>query len=325
MRMLYQIILSFSLAMCVLFAISFYSMEMQILSPEEQEKLKEGKTFWNWETPTGNYAMHYVEKGSGPNHVILLHGFRANTFTWRYMIDPLAEAGFHVWAVDLLGFGFSDKPEEVQYTLDFFLDQINAFMEGQDIPKAHFVGSSMGGGLSLWMSLYHPQRINSLTLIGALGYPLDLPIYVSIGKHIGHFWMPFLGPSMVRKGLEQVVYSEDSITPDQIHAYSLPYCFPGGAMASLNTLKNFDNQRLKDLSTRYIREITYPLLIIWGKQDNLIPFHHFEQFCHDFPKARKMLIPQCGHIPQEEKPEIVQLGIIDFLKQVKEVNPQTVN
>lgn len=316
MRKLLQVILSFTLAMCVLFTISFIFTEMQILSPEDQAQLKAGKNFWNWDSPKGQYAMHYIEKGSGPHHVILLHGFRANTFTWRYMIDPLAEAGFHVWAIDLLGYGFSDKPSDAQYTMDFFLEQINAFMEGQEITKAHFVGSSMGGGLSLSMSLYHPHRVDSLSLIDALGYPLDLPFAVTVGKHLGHLWLPFLGPTMVRKGLQQVVYNHEKITPDQIHAYSLPYCFPGGATASLNTLNNFDNQQLKDLSERYKHEITYPLLIVWGMQDTLIPFHHYEKFCQDFPAAKTVLIPQCGHIPQEEKPEVVQTALIEFLTHV---------
>jgi pimeloyl-ACP methyl ester carboxylesterase len=292
--------------------IPFLPTDTKLLSPEEQENLKAGKTFWLWNSPDGPYLMHYLEKGGGSKHVILLHGFRANTFTWHHIINPLAEAGYHVWAIDLIGYGFSDKPDQATYDVDFFLHQIQDFMKGNNISHAHLVGNSMGGGLALSMALHYPEHVDSLSLIAALGYPLDFTFYLIVGKNFGHLLAPFLGPTMIRKGMEDIVYSKESITDEQIAAYSLPYQLPGGTLASTLTLEKFDNQKLETISKRY-KEIKQPLLVIWGEQDKLIPVTHYKRFIEDFPSCDKILIKNCGHIPQEEAPDEVLSTLIRFL------------
>lgn len=313
---LFRLLSSLLIALAILSMLSFFMAKYQILDPQEQERLKLGKTFWKW-----NYSdhitpsIHYIEKGSGSSHIILIHGFRANTYTWRHLIDPLAQSGFHVWALDLVGYGYSDKPE-LEYKFDLFLQQISDFMKEKKIEKAHFVGGSMGGGICLGMAVFQPQKVESLTLISALGYEMDLPLSASIIKNLSFLWGPFLGPNMVRKGLQQLVYSKDSITDEQINAYCLPYYFPGGSSAALSTLKNFDNDKLKELSQKY-QQIDHPLLLVWGKEDPLIPIEHFDNFCRDFPHAEIVLFQQCGHIPHEEKPEEVTSSILSFVQHIK--------
>lgn len=311
-KILIEIPLYFFVAFLILDLAATAMHYFQLLDPKEQQLLKEGKTFWTWDRERGSHSIHYLEKGEGSKHVILIHGFRANTYTWKALLEPLTEAGFHVWALDLLGFGFSDKPN-TNYNIELFLEQIEAFMAHKKIPHAHFIGSSMGGGLSLWTALNMPNNVDSLTLIDALGYPLDLPLYLSIGKHFNQLWTPFLSETMVRKGIEDLVFHKDSIKDEQVEAYSLPYRFPGGAEAALYTLRSFDNQKLHDIHPRYAKEIKCPVLLIWGDNDTLIPLPHYDQFCNDFPHAHKHLIRNCGHLPHEEKPEEVRNIILFFL------------
>lgn len=293
----------------------FIATDLQILDLEEQQKLKEGKLFWEWSSPYGPLAMHYIEKGEGSKHIVLLHGFRAHTYTWKHLIDPLVQAGYHVWAVDLIGYGLSDKPDNVIYNIDFFIKQVDAFMEAKEISQAHLVGNSMGGGLALNIALDYPDRACSLTLLSALGYPLDLPLYLSLGRHISQIWAPFLGPRMVRRCLNEIVFNQELVTDEQVEAYCLPYRFPGGITASLLTLRQFDNQRLVEMSKRY-STLHCPLLVIWGDQDWLIPVSHFENFLKDFPTAHRLLIPNCGHIPQEEAPQQVLTSMLEFFQSV---------
>ena len=291
----------------------FFSADLQILEPEEQQKLKEGKFFWEWPSPYGSLAIHYVEKGEGSKHIILLHGFRAHTYTWRHLIDPLSQAGYHVWAIDLIGYGLSDKPDHASYNIDFFVQQVESFMEAKEISKAHLVGNSMGGGLALNIALAHPHLVCSLTLLSALGYPLDLPLYLSIGRHVSKIWTPFLGPRMVRYTLSQIVFDEDQISDEQVEAYCLPYRFPGGVTASLLTLQQFDNQHLIEMGQRYAT-LPHPTLVIWGDHDTLIPVSHYQKFLKDFPHSQHLLIPNCGHIPQEETPQQVLAIMLSFLQ-----------
>jgi pimeloyl-ACP methyl ester carboxylesterase len=230
------------------------------------------------------------------------------------LIDPLARAGYHVWAVDFIGYGLSDKPEHVTYHLDFFLDQLTSFMEAKGITKAHLVGNSMGGGLALNLALSYPLQVSSLSLFNALGYPLELPFSVSICRHISHLWSPFLGPRMVRHTLKSIVYNGEEISDEQVEAYCLPYRLPGGIAATLLTLQQFDNRHLVKMTEQY-SALKHPMLIIWGEKDSQIPFSHYEKFVHDFPSAKKLLISKCGHMPQEETPHEVLSTLLEFLQE----------
>lgn len=291
----------------------FLSTEIQILKPIEQLQIKVGKQFWEWHSPYGPLAIHYIEKGEGPHHLLLLHGFRAHSFTWKALMDPLTGAGYHVWSIDFIGYGLSDKPEQDIYNDNFFVQQIYAFMQAKNIENVHLIGSSMGGGLAMSLALDHPKEIRSLTLLNALAYPLEMPLSLYLGKHIGSLWSPFLGPTLVRYGLKQIFYHADKISDEQVEAYSLPYRFPGGVTAPLLTLQNFNNQRLVEMGCHY-PSLIHPMLIIWGDHDTLIPLSHYENFIRDFPNAEKLLIKNCGHLPQEEEPEQVLTAILNFLQ-----------
>ena len=312
MRKMGRLSLGIAGSVALLSTVLFLLTDVRTLDPDEQLKLKEGKDFWEWVTPQGTFSMHYVQKGEGKDHILLIHGFRAHTYTWRHLMDPLVKAGYHVWAIDLIGYGLSDKPTHLAYTADFFVEQIKAFMEAHAISQAHVIGNSMGGGIALSLSITHPEKTRSLTLLSALGYPLDMPLYLSLGRHISQLWAPFLGPRMIRYGLKKIVFDPDLVGEEQVEAYSLPYRFPGGITSSLLTLKEFDNQRLVEMGKHY-PHLQQPLLVIWGEKDTLIPVSHYEKFLNDFPKANCLLLPSCGHLPQEEYPEEVVQAISSFL------------
>jgi pimeloyl-ACP methyl ester carboxylesterase len=306
-----SLLMIFALLTLSLVAI-FTFMGSDPLDEEAHLELKKGKLFWQWNSPYGVLSTHFIEAGSGDQHILFIHGFRAHTFTWRHLIDPLVKSGYHVWSIDLMGYGLSDKPYHLPYDTDFFLHQIIAFMKAKGIASAHVAGNSMGGGIALKLALEEPSKVRSLTLISALGYPLKLPLYLAIARHITDLWPPFLGPTMVRNSLKQVIYKLENLSDEQVEAYNLPYRLPGGSHATLATLKSYDNEKLYKLCQRY-SEIYQPLLIIWGEFDSLIPIHHFKKFKKDFPAAETLLIKDCGHIAQEEEPEQVVAAMTKFL------------
>lgn len=307
--------LTFLTLLCFVTTLVFTFMGIEPLDSVEHENLKKGKTFWEWDSPYGKLNTHFVEAGMGDHHVFFIHGFRAHTFTWRHLIQPLADAGYHVWAIDLIGYGLSDKPDNAPYDVNFFMSQIMAFMKEKQIPIAHMVGNSMGGGIALKLAVEKPEKVKSLTLISALGYPLKFPLYLALTRHTPHLWNPFLGPTMVRNSLKTIVHKTENISSEQVDAYYMPYRLPGGANATLSTLKQYDNKKLYELCQRY-SEIKQPALIIWGEYDSLIPLHHFKKFQKDLPSARCMLIQDCGHIAQEEEPEHVIDAMREFLDDV---------
>jgi pimeloyl-ACP methyl ester carboxylesterase len=271
----------------------------------------ENQTFWQWNLPSVSYNIYYIERGTGPHHILLIHGFAAHSYTWNKLIDDLAHAGYHVWSLDLIGFGYSDKPFEAHYGLDLFTAQIEAFMEAMHLSSACIVGNSMGGGLALAMVIFHPNRVHSLVLIDAFIFPIKLPMYFAITNMLGRFSKPFFGRMVVKRILKEVMFDPKKISEEQIEAYNLPYNMPGGREAFIRTLKNFDQKELNRLIPHF-KKINIPMLIIWGEKDRWMPLSYYQRVTHTFPHAQKVLISQSGHIPQEECPQEVLEAILKF-------------
>ena len=270
-------------------------------------------SFWNWDIKPATYSIHYIEKGEGSQHLIFLHGYGANTFTWKHQLDVFAKQGYHTWAVDLLGFGFSDKPAKIKYSIDLFQRQILDFMDAHQIQKAHLIGNSMGGGLALSIAVSAPKRVSSLVVIDPLAYPIDLPFPYSLGKTLGKITLPFFSRKLVFRTLKQIVYNPERISSEQIDAYWQPYEMKGGREAAINVLQAFDKKILEQLSLSY-GAIDTPVLILWGDRDRWIPVDHLNRLADQIPGAKKQLISACGHIPQEEKPEEVNQLLLKFLR-----------
>lgn len=270
-------------------------------------------SFWDWHSEQDTYNVHYIEKGKGDLHIVFLHGYGANTYTWKHQLDAFATQGYHVWAIDLIGFGLSDKPMKTEYSIEIFQKQIIDFMAAHKIQKAHLIGNSMGGGLGLALAISNPQRVASLVVIDPLAYPIDLPFPYSLGKRLGKIVLPFFSRSLVFRTLKQIVYNPEKISSEQIDAYWHPYEMKGGREAALSVLKAFDRKILEALSLSY-GSIDAPVLILWGERDRWIPVEHLDRLANQIPGAKKILISDCGHIPQEEKPDEVNRVIFDFLK-----------
>jgi pimeloyl-ACP methyl ester carboxylesterase len=286
----------------------------QLYSQTNLKMDRHQRTYWQWQSPAGSYAIHYIEKGAGPHHIVLLHGFAAHSFTWRFVIDDLVKAGYHVWSIDLLGSGFSDKPLHLRYHLDLFINQIEAFMQAKQIPQAALIGNSMGGGLALAISIKYPHRVQSLVLIDALAFPIKLPFYFATTRLMGKWTKPFIGKAMTKQILKQVMYDPQKISEEQIDAYVFPFHTPGGKDAFIKTIQNFNPRDLESLALHF-KEIKVPLLIIWGEKDSWMPLPYFKRLSQAFPQATTVVIPHCGHIPQEECPVEVNKVLLQFLGQ----------
>lgn len=257
------------------------------LTPEEIKELKAGKTFWIWESVYGSNEIHYIEKGSGENHVLLIHGLAAHTYTWRHLLDVLPVEGYHVWALDILGFGLSDKPKGVSYGATLFMKQIHDFIRAKGISGTHIIGNSMGGGLALEMAVYHPEDIKTMTLIDAVGYPMRLPLPLEIAKIFGsvekHFEME--NKFIVKEILIQLMHDSSKITREQIIQYELPFRIPGGAEALIKTIQSFNNAELSK-DDQFFPQIHIPVLLIWGAHDKWIPLCYYDHFVKDFPSQK---------------------------------------
>lgn len=263
--------------------------------------------------------INYYEKGEGPP-VLLLHGFGACAYTWRYLIPPLAEQ-HRVFTMELKGFGLSDKPKDGHYALADQADLVADFIRRQDLDDLVIMGHSMGGGVTLMTHLKlketDPGRIKKLVLIDSAGYPQKLPWFIWMAKVPGlstalsKLLPPRFATALV---LKKCYYDKDKVTEEQIDTYAYYGSLPGAAAAVSQTAKQIvpKEQDIEALIGQY-KTIKVPVLVVWGKEDEVVPLEVGMKFKRDIPDAQLVVIPHCGHIPLEEEPLATRQAIEKFL------------
>ncbi len=265
--------------------------------------------------------INYYAAGQGPP-LLLLHGFGACAYSWRYLIPPLAEQ-HRVFTLDLKGYGFSDKPADGHYAVSDQADMVADFIRRQDLHDLVIMGHSMGGGVTLMTYLKlretDPGRIKKLVLIDSAGYPQKMPKFIALAKVPGLSTVlsqglpPRFATALV---LKKCYYNKDAVTEEQIDTYAYFGSLPGAAAAVSQTARQLvpEDQEMEALIAQY-KTIQVPVLIIWGREDEVVPLEVGENFKRDIPDSQLVVLPHCGHIPLEEEPQATRQAIMDFLKQ----------
>jgi pimeloyl-ACP methyl ester carboxylesterase len=247
--------------------------------------------------------IRYLEAGSGPT-VILLHGLGGSAEAWTFNIGPLAEK-YHVYVPDQIGFGKSDKPL-VNYRVRTYVDFLDQFCKQLKIERASLIGNSMGGWIAAAFTAAFPDRVDKLVLEDAAGYtpPKDLDMRTLFG----------LNPT-TREGMKvlvsKVFYNKAFLTDaaiDQAIAARL-------AAGDGYTIKSITESiiRGEDFLDDTVKTIKRPTLIVWGRQDGLTPLADGERFKKDIAGSKFVVIEECGHVPNLEKPGEFNAAVIKFL------------
>ncbi len=267
----------------------------------------------------GGVNTYYERAGNGEQAVILIHGLASSTYSYRNTIYPLAQ--YHsVYALDLKGFGASDKPQK-GYALNDLRDQVLGFMDALGIPSAVLVGNSMGGTVAMRVALMHPERVDGLVLIDSAGFLHyeDTPRAVRrvLNRKVFVAFMMTHGPLRqprdrlaIRAFLGRVYHNPEYVTREAVNAYYKPLRSKGGNNGVLARARATD---WGDIAAR-IPEITVPTLVLWGREDRVLPVEHAERFREALPHATVRIYPKCGHHPQTECADRVNRDLLAFLK-----------
>ena len=263
----------------------------------------------------GGVNYHYTEYPGPGQDIFLLHGFASSTYSWEKIAPLLQAKGYHVWALDMKGFGWSDKPDGADYSPWQLMAEVNAWMEWMGLKKVVFVGNSLGGAIAWNMALDHQDKVKKLVLIDAAGFMHGTPLPVRLSGLPGAAAAARLvfGRWVVEDGLEQVYFDPSRITEAQIDAY-YDRLRTENALDALTALGHSVSGINTDQYASRIPEVSVDTLIIWGRDDKWIPVEDGFQFKKALPNAKLVLIPFCGHIPQEEQPDETARILLDFLK-----------
>ena len=255
------------------------------------------------ETTIFGQKIHYVEAGSGPN-VILLHGLGGSSQAWQFNIGPLAEK-FHVFVPDQIGFGKSDKPL-VMYRIRTYVDFLDQFCKQQKIERATLIGSSMGGWIAAAFTAAFPDRVDKLVLVDAAGYapPKELDMRTLFA----------LNPT-TREGMKVLtakVFYNKAFQTDAAIDMAMAARFAAGDGFTIKSITE-SIIRGEDFLDDTVKTIKRPTLIVWGREDGLVPLAEGERFQKDIAGSKLIVFDQCGHVPNFEKPGEFNAAVIKFL------------
>jgi 2-hydroxy-6-oxonona-2,4-dienedioate hydrolase len=241
--------------------------------------------------------IRYYEAGQGPA-VILLHGLGAVKEVWMPSFGALA-GKYHVYAVDQIGFGHSDKPL-LEYKIATFVDFLFGFMQTQNISKATLVGNSLGGWVALDFTVQHPTMVDRLVLVDSAGMPWMQAPAVDLNAS---------SVAGMRAILESIFYDKKMVTDEIVLQIFADHVRNNDGYTVQRTLAGFATAQFEDTK---LASIHAPTLVVWGRQDELIALASGEKLRDGIAGAKLVVFEQCGHVPQLEKPAEFNKALLDF-------------
>ena len=276
--------------------------------------------YWTWRGFSIRYQVCPPTEENQSSSVVLIHGFGASSDHWRKNISALA-THHRVYAIDLLGFGFSAKPtpgSEITYTFDTWGEQIISFCQEIVKAPAFLVGNSIGCIVALQAAVINPAMVLGIAMLDCSlrllhdRRRLELPWYRRYSapvlqtllnfKPLGYFFFSRLAnPKLIKKVLLQAYKNSDSVTDELVELLYQPSQTEGAADVFLAFISYSQGPLAEDL----LPQISCPVLILWGTEDPWEPIALGRELAN-YPVVEDFIpLPGVGHCPQDEAPELV--------------------
>ncbi|HEV2986231.1 MAG TPA: alpha/beta fold hydrolase [Vicinamibacterales bacterium] len=258
------------------------------------------------------FRLHYIEAGRGAP-VVLLHGLGGDGSRWGPNVEALAR-DFHVFALDQIGFGQSDKPL-ANYHTGMLAEFLAGFLKAVNVPKASLVGNSMGAGVALYTAVYYPDLVDRLVLADGGGYRRAEPGQgPPVAPSAAALHRRQIQNSVTRDETREffrVLFHDKSLVTDKLVDDQLAMRLRSAF--TITKIQEAGEKGLGSLSESQVRGVKAPTLVVWGKYDELADPAGADRLEHAIPGARKVMIDNCGHMPQLERPEEFNRLVRDFL------------
>lgn len=264
--------------------------------------------------------IHYNTIGTGKTQILFLHGFCASQHTWDYMVDFFDKEKYTLIFIDLLGHGNSSVDKSFDYSIISQANIVNDFINFLGLKDFIIIGHSYGGSIALLLSVLYGKSlsIKNLVLIDAGAYAEEIPFFIKqlhnpvllslisffrvlIPKNIAGYFV-----------LRNLYFNKKLVSKNRINKYSK--FFSG---QQFKAIVKAAQKIIPDDFESYIKKyplINIPSLIIWGKNDSVISLSAGKRLKMELNNSELKIIDNCGHIPQEEKPEDTFNNIKNFLQ-----------
>lgn len=282
------------------------------------------KLVWTWQ----GHKIQYTVMGTG-RPLVLIHGFGASIGHWRKNIPVLAAGGYQVFALDLLGFGGSDKPP-LDYTLELWQQLLKDFWSEHIQQPTVFVGNSIGALLSLMMVADYPELTAGGVLINCAGGlnhrpdELNFPLRLVMSSFTHLVRSKLVGPILfnrirqkarIRSTLRQVYRNAEAVTDELVDLLYTPSCDAGAQQVFASILTAPPGPTPREL----LPKVKHPMLVIWGADDPWTPVaggRVFQELSETGETIKFVSIPNTGHCPHDERPDVVNPLILNWLSEL---------
>lgn len=255
-----------------------------------------------------NVYCEYIFNDKPP--VLLIHGFVSSTYTFNRLVPLLAE-NFSVIAIDLPGFGRSEKSKTFVYSYKNYARLVIRCLEYFGVDDVKIVGHSMGGQIALNVAKLIPEKVKNLFLLGCSGYLKSANRFLVYSSYLPLFRLYVrrtINNQRVIDNLRNVFHNHTYITEEHVREFERPLKDKNFPICLIRLLRH----REGDLSSIELKKINTPTLLIWGEDDKVVPLHVGKQLARDLPNAELVTFKETGHLISEERPHEIASLIHSF-------------
>lgn len=257
-------------------------------------------------------ALRYDQQGLG-RPLIFLHGLPTSAHLWRNIVPGLTY-GNTVYSLDLMGFGLSEKPQNVAYSIETYVTQLTKFLDNFHLENVILVGHDIGAPIATLYSIRNPGKVRKLILMNAPLYSAapSLDVRLLRTKLIGEL---FTGDWFLKRFFRNGVLNQAIMTDALLDVYLQPYHDdPGARTALLKCVREFELRPVLEKEiTPNLGKIQAPTLILWGDGDPYVPLDFGKKLKDDIPNATLQVVLRTGHFEIEERPEDVRAQLKEFI------------
>ncbi len=266
--------------------------------------------------PIGGGSVHVARYGQGGEPFVLLHGFATSGFVWRDVAEVLAASGHTAYAVDLLGYGESDRPMEAEFTIAAQTRYVERAMLGLRLERATVVGLDIGGAIAQRLAVFHPQRVERLALVNSVAFD-ECPgrevrlVQRSTARVALRIARGVLGAApLLRPVLERHVANPENMPPQLVARYVAPYAGSDGVAHLLVLARALSADDLYRLDLASLR---VPASIIWGDEEHFLDSGLPERLHTAIPGSTLTRLSGVGRLVPEEDAEGTARLLLEML------------
>ena len=260
--------------------------------------------------------MHVERYGHGGAPILLIHGFGTCSFLWRDVGPALAVANRTAFAIDLFGYGESDRPFDAQYGIAAQSDYVDRALTALRLSKATVVGIDLGGAVAMHLAFNRPERVERMLLVNPIAFE-DVPAddIKTMQRNTARFALRIsrgvLGAApLLRELLERSVADPQNMPDALVARYLAPYVGQDGVNHLLALARAVDDEDMAEVD---LAQLDCPTLVVWGDQDPFVSPRLGDQIADTIPGSRLVRLPGTGRLVPEEAPDTLAGLLLEFV------------